>query len=83
MSSPSTPKSRYALRHRPGHVALAATVAAAGAFAAGGAPAQAAKPKPKPKRFFRNVAGITMDLDGVERLDTVALGGADAVVRTT
>jgi hypothetical protein len=28
-------------------------------------------------RFFRNVATITMDLDGVEQIDTQALGGAD------
>jgi Ca2+-binding RTX toxin-like protein len=30
-------------------------------------------------RFFRNVANITMDLDGVERIDTNALGGADTL----
>jgi hypothetical protein len=29
-------------------------------------------------RYFRNVGNITMDLDGVERIDTAALGGADA-----
>jgi Ca2+-binding RTX toxin-like protein len=29
-------------------------------------------------RFFRNVGSITMDLDGVEQIDTAALGGADA-----
>jgi Ca2+-binding RTX toxin-like protein len=28
-------------------------------------------------RFFRNVGSITMDLDGVERIDTNAVGGAD------
>ncbi|HEX5926771.1 MAG TPA: calcium-binding protein, partial [Baekduia sp.] len=28
-------------------------------------------------RFVRNVGSITMDLDGVERIDTNALGGAD------
>ena len=31
-------------------------------------------------RFFRNVANITMDLDGVERVNFRALGGADTVV---
>ncbi len=30
-------------------------------------------------RFFRNVASITMDLNGVERIDARTLGGADAV----
>src|SRR6266545_7687681 len=30
-------------------------------------------------RFFRDVAGITMDTDGVERVDFNALGGADLV----
>ncbi|HEY6696042.1 MAG TPA: hypothetical protein VI006_24530, partial [Solirubrobacteraceae bacterium] len=30
-------------------------------------------------RFLRNVANITMDLDGVERIDTNALGGADTL----
>jgi hypothetical protein len=30
-------------------------------------------------RFFRNVAAVTMDLDDVERIDTLALGGADTV----
>ena len=29
-------------------------------------------------RFFRNLGNITMDLDGVERIDTATLGGADA-----
>ena len=29
--------------------------------------------------FVRNIANITMDLDGVERVDTRALGGADTV----
>jgi len=28
-------------------------------------------------RFFRNVGNITMDLDGIEQVDTNALGGAD------
>jgi Ca2+-binding RTX toxin-like protein len=31
-------------------------------------------------RFFRNVAGITMDLNDVERIDANALGGADTMV---
>lgn len=31
-------------------------------------------------RFFRNVANITMDLDGVERVEFNALGGKDNVV---
>lgn len=31
-------------------------------------------------RFFRDVGSITMDLDGVERVDFNALGGADNVV---
>jgi Ca2+-binding RTX toxin-like protein len=31
-------------------------------------------------RFFRNVAVITMDVDGVERVDFQALGGADNIV---
>jgi Ca2+-binding RTX toxin-like protein len=31
-------------------------------------------------RFFRNVASVTMDLDGVESLNFNALGGADVVV---
>jgi Ca2+-binding RTX toxin-like protein len=31
-------------------------------------------------RFFRNVGNITMDLDGVERIDLNALGGADTVL---
>jgi Ca2+-binding RTX toxin-like protein len=31
-------------------------------------------------RFFRDVAAVTMDLDDVERIDFVALGGADNVV---
>jgi Ca2+-binding RTX toxin-like protein len=31
-------------------------------------------------RFFRNVANITMDLNGVERIDFNALGGADMIV---
>ena len=31
-------------------------------------------------RFFRNVANIVMDLDGVERLNYHALGGTDDVV---
>ncbi len=31
-------------------------------------------------RFFRNVGNITMDVDGVERVDFNALGGADNVV---
>jgi len=30
-------------------------------------------------RFFRNVGTITMDLNGVERVDTNALGGADHI----
>ena len=30
-------------------------------------------------RFFRDIAGITMDTDGVERVDFRALGGADVV----
>jgi len=30
-------------------------------------------------RFFRDVAGITMDTNGVERVDFNALGGADVV----
>nr|WP_298681826.1 calcium-binding protein [uncultured Dongia sp.] len=30
--------------------------------------------------FFRNIASITMDLDGIEHLDFNALGGADTVV---
>jgi Ca2+-binding RTX toxin-like protein len=30
-------------------------------------------------RFFRDVANITMDVDGVERVDFNALGGADSV----
>jgi Ca2+-binding RTX toxin-like protein len=30
-------------------------------------------------RFFRNVASVTMDTDGVERVDFNALGGADLV----
>src|SRR6266542_1293723 len=30
-------------------------------------------------RFFRDVAGITMDTDGVEKIDFNALGGADLV----
>ena len=30
-------------------------------------------------RFFRNVGTITMDLDGVERVDTNALGSADEI----
>ena len=30
-------------------------------------------------RFFRDVANINMDLDGVERIDAEALGGADTV----
>src|SRR5947209_15937728 len=28
-------------------------------------------------RFFRNIASVTMDLNGVERIDVHALGGAD------
>lgn len=32
-------------------------------------------------RFFRNVGNITMDMDGVERVDLDALGGADTVVQ--
>ncbi|QBR72387.1 calcium-binding protein [Beijerinckiaceae bacterium] len=31
-------------------------------------------------RFFRNVANITMDLNGVETIDFTALGGADNIV---
>ena len=31
-------------------------------------------------RFFRNVGNITMDLDGVERIDLNALGGADTLL---
>ena len=31
-------------------------------------------------RFFRDVANITMDLNGVERIDFHALGGADNIV---
>jgi Ca2+-binding RTX toxin-like protein len=31
-------------------------------------------------RFFRDVAGVTIDLDDVETIDVVALGGADNVV---
>jgi Ca2+-binding RTX toxin-like protein len=31
-------------------------------------------------RFTRNVGNITMDLDGVERIDTVALGGPDRFI---
>jgi Ca2+-binding RTX toxin-like protein len=31
-------------------------------------------------RFFRNIAGVTMDLDDVEGIDFKALGGADTVV---
>jgi Ca2+-binding RTX toxin-like protein len=30
-------------------------------------------------RFFRNVANITMDLDGVERVGVASLGGSDAL----
>ena len=30
-------------------------------------------------RFFRDVAGITMDLNGIERIDFNALGGADTI----
>jgi Ca2+-binding RTX toxin-like protein len=30
-------------------------------------------------RFFRNVANITMDIDGIEQLDLNALGGADTI----
>ncbi len=30
-------------------------------------------------RFFRNVANITMDIDGVEQVDANAIGGADAL----
>lgn len=32
-------------------------------------------------RFFRNVGNITMDMDGVERVNLDALGGADTVVQ--
>ncbi|UGS36485.1 calcium-binding protein [Capillimicrobium parvum] len=32
-------------------------------------------------RFFRNVGAITMDLAGVEQIDTAALGGADTFVQ--
>lgn len=32
-------------------------------------------------RFFRNVGNITMDLSGVERIDTLALGGADTLTQ--
>ncbi|HSD79346.1 MAG TPA: hypothetical protein VLB47_01755, partial [Solirubrobacteraceae bacterium] len=32
-------------------------------------------------RFFRNVGNITMDLDGVEQIDTAALGGADPLTQ--
>jgi Ca2+-binding RTX toxin-like protein len=32
--------------------------------------------------FFRNIAGVTMDLDDVESIDFHALGGADTVVVT-
>ena len=31
-------------------------------------------------RFFRNVANVTMDVDGVEQVDFTALGGADTIV---
>jgi Ca2+-binding RTX toxin-like protein len=31
-------------------------------------------------RLFRNPGGVTMDVDGVERVNVVALGGPDAVV---
>jgi Ca2+-binding RTX toxin-like protein len=31
-------------------------------------------------RFTRNVASVTTDLDGVERIELAALGGADAVI---
>jgi Ca2+-binding RTX toxin-like protein len=31
-------------------------------------------------RFFRNVANVTMDVDGVEQVDFIALGGADTIV---
>ena len=31
-------------------------------------------------RFFRNIANITMDLDGIDRVNVRALGGSDAVV---
>src|SRR5262249_13966858 len=31
-------------------------------------------------RFFRNVANITMDVDGVERIEFNALGGTDNIV---
>jgi hypothetical protein len=31
-------------------------------------------------RFFRNLGNITMDMDGIERVDLDALGGADTVV---
>jgi Ca2+-binding RTX toxin-like protein len=31
-------------------------------------------------RFFRDIAGVTMDLNGVEKIDFNALGGADNVV---
>jgi Ca2+-binding RTX toxin-like protein len=30
-------------------------------------------------RFFRNVANITMDMDGIEQLDLNALGGSDTI----
>ena len=30
-------------------------------------------------RFTRNIATVTMDLDGVERIDFNALGGTDAI----
>jgi Ca2+-binding RTX toxin-like protein len=32
-------------------------------------------------RFVRNVGGITMDLAGVEQIDTAALGGADTFIQ--
>jgi hypothetical protein len=31
-------------------------------------------------RFFRDIAGVTMDLDDLERIDFRALGGADTIV---
>jgi Ca2+-binding RTX toxin-like protein len=31
-------------------------------------------------RLFRDIAGVTMDLDDVERIDLLALGGADDIV---
>jgi Ca2+-binding RTX toxin-like protein len=37
-------------------------------------------PNGKRLRFFRNIANVTMDVDGVEQVDFAALGGADTIV---